>query len=1099
MFTLRFTPLVIPVLAAAALSAVLLLIQLRRQAATGSRSLIILTTGMLIWTATYGLELVAVDPRARFIFFVAKYLGVVIVPAAWFTFALAYTGHEEVLSLRNIALLTIEPALTILFAATNSLHHLFWTSVRPVSLEVNTVLMVDFGPAFWVHAAYSYLLILAGTILMIRAFIITPHHYRGQVVTLLLSVIAPWAGNVMYLSRLNPFPYLDLTPFGFTLTVVFITLSMLRFNLLDLVPIARRHVIQSMSDAMLVLDGYDRILDANPAALHLFGSITPEALFEQSVADLLPPWSAIAEAGHPLDKEPVFKLAVGGDQREYQMNISPVYDQHGNLKGRVIVLRNITRQRQSEQALHESEERFRMLFHHSPDAIVLLDPSIDDPSWPIVDCNEAFLAMNGFSRDELIGQSIDMVHETEEDPERRLAFLSQLQRKGRFESEGIHRRKDGTTYPVHFLSALVNLNGKQLVLGIDRDITERKRAEQALHESEERFRVLFHHSPDAIVLLDPHADDPLLPIVDCNEAFLKMNGFSRDELIGQSIDTVHATEGTPERRRDFLEQLEREGMVEGEIIHQRKGGTTYPVHFMATLVNLNGKQLMLGVDRDITERKQAEQALHESEERFRMLFHHSPDAIVLFDPSVEDPLWPIVDCNEAFLSMNGYSREELIGQSIELVNLSPTSWEKHMGFLSRLKKNSPVEGENVHRRKDGTIYPIHFMTTLVTLKGKQLIMGVDRDITAQKQTEQAMHESEERFRMLFHHSPDAIVLLDPSVDDPSWPILDCNEAFLSMNGFSREELIGQSIDMVHETEEDPEKRQAFLRRLKREGRVESEVTHYRRDGTTYPVHFLTALVKLGGKQLVLGIDRDISERKQAEAEIRRYRDHLEELVAERTAELHEANLKISASLQEKEVLLKEIHHRVKNNLQVISSLLNLQSGYVKDETAVTLFTESRNRVHSMALIHEQLYRSADFTRVDFATYVQELTRRLLVSYRALANGIDLRLSLDKIYLDVTTAIPCGLIINELVSNALKHAFPDGQPGIIRVEMETVDEAGYRLVVRNDGIAFPEGLDFRSTDTLGLQLVNSLTRQLGGQIDLYTEVDTTFEIRFPRSE
>jgi PAS domain S-box-containing protein len=353
--------------------------------------------------------------------------------------------------------------------------------------------------------------------------------------------------------------------------------------------------------------------------------------------------------------------------------------------------------------------------------------------------------------------------------------------------------------------------------------------------------------------------------------------------------------------------------------------------------------------------------------------------------------------------------------------------------------------------------------------------------------------------MLFHHSPDAIVLLDPSVDDPSWPILDCNEAFLAMNGFSRDELIGKSIDVVHENPDSPAGRQAFLEQLRREGRVENEITHERRDGTNYPVHFLSTLVTLNGKQLVLGIDRDISERKRAEAEIQRYRDHLEELVAERTAELHAANLQISASLQEKEVLLKEIHHRVKNNLQVISSLLNLQSGYTDDEAAIALFTESRNRVHSMALIHEQLYRSADFTRVDFAAYTQELIRRLLVSYRAQANGIDLDLSFDEIYLDITTAIPCGLIINELVSNALKHAFPDGQSGTIEVEMQTVSEEGYRLIVRNDGVAFPAGVDFRNTDTLGLQLVNSLTRQLSGQIDLHTEEDTTFEICFPRSD
>jgi len=614
--------------------------------------------------------------------------------------------------------------------------------------------------------------------------------------------------------------------------------------------------------------------------------------------------------------------------------------------------------------------------------------------------------------------------------------------------------------------------------------------------------MLFHHSPDAIVLFDPSVEDPLWPIVDCNEAFLAMNGYERGELIGQSIELVNLAPTPLEKHREFISLLERDGLVERESVHRRKDGTTYPIHFMTTLVTLNGNPLVMGVDRDITERKRAEEALHESEERFRMLFHHSPDAIVLFDPSVEDPLWPIVDCNEAFLAMNGFARDELIGQSMDMVHLTPGNAEEGPEFVRWLQRDGLVEGENMHRRKDGTTYPIHFMCTLVTLNGKQLIMGVDRDITEQKQAEQALHESEERFRMLFHHSPDAIVLLDPSVEDPSWPIVDCNEAFLAMNGFARSELIGQSIDVVHVTEESPGRRREFLQRLEKEGRVENEITHSRRDGTTYPVHFLTALVKLRGKQLVLGIDRDITDRKRAEAEIQRYRDHLEELVAERTAELNEANLTISASLQEKEVLLKEIHHRVKNNLQVISSLLNLQSGYIEDEGAVMLFTESRNRVHSMALIHEQLYRSTDFTRVDFASYAQELTRRLLVSYRALANGIDLRLSFDEIYLDVTTAIPCGLIINELISNAIKHGFPDGQHGVIEVKMavdKRDEREGYRLTVHNDGVAFPEGLDFRNTDTLGLQLVNSLTRQLDGEIVLHRKAGTTFEIRFPRAK
>jgi two-component sensor histidine kinase len=208
-----------------------------------------------------------------------------------------------------------------------------------------------------------------------------------------------------------------------------------------------------------------------------------------------------------------------------------------------------------------------------------------------------------------------------------------------------------------------------------------------------------------------------------------------------------------------------------------------------------------------------------------------------------------------------------------------------------------------------------------------------------------------------------------------------------------------------------------------------------------------------------------------------------------------AEEQVEASLTEKEIMLKEIHHRVKNNLQVISSLLNLQSGTIEDDETIALFTESQARVRSMALIHEQLYRSADLARVDFAAYVQELTSYLLTSYRRQSNGIRFQIACDEVYLDVTTAIPCGLIINELASNALKHAFPNGQPGTVGVELVAVDEATYRLTVWDDGAGFPEDLDFRHTNSLGLQLVTSLTEQLEGSVALRRENGTAFEIVF----
>jgi two-component sensor histidine kinase len=209
----------------------------------------------------------------------------------------------------------------------------------------------------------------------------------------------------------------------------------------------------------------------------------------------------------------------------------------------------------------------------------------------------------------------------------------------------------------------------------------------------------------------------------------------------------------------------------------------------------------------------------------------------------------------------------------------------------------------------------------------------------------------------------------------------------------------------------------------------------------------------------------------------------------------QADDRLRASLREKEVLLKEIHHRVKNNLQIISSLLDLQSAYTDDPQAVALFEESRGRVRSMALIHERLYRADDLARVDFELYVRSLTDDLFRAYRVHHDEIDLDVEVTAPPLTIDLAIPCGLLINELVSNCLKHAFRGRDRGLVRVAL-TRDGAEHCLVVEDDGVGFPPGLDFRATSSLGLQLVTTLVDQLNGEVELATAPRTRFEIRFP---
>ena len=204
---------------------------------------------------------------------------------------------------------------------------------------------------------------------------------------------------------------------------------------------------------------------------------------------------------------------------------------------------------------------------------------------------------------------------------------------------------------------------------------------------------------------------------------------------------------------------------------------------------------------------------------------------------------------------------------------------------------------------------------------------------------------------------------------------------------------------------------------------------------------------------------------------------------------------LQRSLREKEVLLKEIHHRVKNNLQVIASLLYLQSGQLKDPADVALFEDTQNRVKSMALVHESLYDTGDLAHFNFAYYIERLSTRLVQSYRAETSHIRLHTALEELAFDVDTAVPCGLLLNELLTNALKYAFPDGRAGDIHVELRA--EAGRAtLSVRDTGVGLPEGLDIRHTESLGLQLVSMLTDQLKGTLTLGREHGTAFTLTFP---
>jgi two-component sensor histidine kinase len=229
------------------------------------------------------------------------------------------------------------------------------------------------------------------------------------------------------------------------------------------------------------------------------------------------------------------------------------------------------------------------------------------------------------------------------------------------------------------------------------------------------------------------------------------------------------------------------------------------------------------------------------------------------------------------------------------------------------------------------------------------------------------------------------------------------------------------------------------------------------------------LIEFKGKPTVIGTLIDVTDARQAEEKVR-------------------------SSLAEKETLLKEIHHRVKNNLQIISTLLELQSDYITDENSLKFFRESQNRIQSMALVHEKLYQSKDFSLIDFQGYIESLTKHLYRSYIADPEQVSLSVKAGNVTLGIDEAIPCGLIINELVSNSLKYAFPKGRHGEITIRFQAEDPDWLVITVADTGIGLPDDLDFTHTETLGLQLVNMLVKQLKGVITLRNDHGATFVIK-----
>jgi two-component system, sensor histidine kinase PdtaS len=366
-------------------------------------------------------------------------------------------------------------------------------------------------------------------------------------------------------------------------------------------------------------------------------------------------------------------------------------------------------------------------------------------------------------------------------------------------------------------------------------------------------------------------------------------------------------------------------------------------------------------------------------------------------------------------------------------------------------------------RKNGEEFPVEVGLNPVEADHDFFVLAAIVDITERK-------HAEEMIRLAVEASPNGMVMTDHN-----GIIIMINSTTEELFGYPREELVGQSIDILTPDsfrKHHPVMRDDYLNhpeaRAMGHGR---DLFGRHKSGREFPVEIGLNPIRTPRGIMVLASVIDITERKTQEEQLK-------------------------SALKEKELLLAEIHHRVKNNLQIIESLLGMQSDIVPDAAAVSILKESQNRVKSMALIHQVLYESQDFSRVDFSCVIQNLVDNLKISYALEASKIEIAMNVEQVYLPLDTSIPLGLIVNELCSNALKHAFPDNCPGKLEISFEYLDSNSLGLVVSDNGVGIPEEFDMENTTSLGLQLIQLLSKQISADLSIQRSKPTKFKLIIP---
>ena len=602
---------------------------------------------------------------------------------------------------------------------------------------------------------------------------------------------------------------------------------------------------------------------------------------------------------------------------------------------------------------------------------------------------------------------------------------------------------------------LLGPNGEaEYLLGISEDITEIKQVE----EQQRLQSQIMDQIHDSVIAVDLDG-----MVTSWNKGSENLFQYKNDEAIGRHISFIYPVESHEMLRNEIIPGLLSHNKLEMETTLFRKDGKVFDSLVSLSVLRDRNNEIngMIGYTIDISDRKQIERELRESEAKFRTLFD-----VAAIPLGYVDSTGAIIDINSKFTQVFGYTISDIPTLEEWWVVAYPDPEYRKMVIDVWETAVKKAEKENTD------IEPVEFQVTCkngeirsVIISGNIIqdnLLATFIDITERKRAEEAERRSNVLYREITTQSGEGI-----SISDIEGNYVSVNPAFCSMTGYGESELLEMNVKELVPSET---KMTLFPQVIK--GKQGQRITELEKnDGSRFIAEINGYPIDLEDQKLILGTVRDITERIQAEE-------------------------KIKASLKEKEILLREIHHRVKNNLAVIISLLNLQAHQIRDERIAEALRDSCDRVKSMALIHETLYRTESFSDIGLEMYVKNLCNRLNQVIKSKDDHVRMMFKIEDIRLGIDQAIPCGLILNELVTNALKYAFPDGR-GKIRISADYSGSEEIELVVHDNGIGLPEELEISKLESFGLGIVAILTEnQLDGTLDIRNENGARFSIRWP---